>query len=126
MPDFTQVLQHIILQTYVLPNLPPHLYQLAYPKKYLSPLPPMPGSAATSVTGSTGAISSAGSAISGLTLPTIPGSSTLPGTTGRGAQIINLHPIPSIVSLVSTAAKLKDIIGMTDPLKFDNGTEMSC
>jgi hypothetical protein len=36
--DFVSIINHIPLQLYVLPHLPPALYQLAYPKK--SPLPP--------------------------------------------------------------------------------------
>lgn len=128
-PDFTTVLHQIIMQTYVLPNLPYQLYQLAYPKRTYATSDTVPGSVATSSSGSTSAsgLSSVGlvhttaSVVSDITNRSGGGNATQPG---RGARIANLHPIPAIVNLVPSTIKLKDIIGDSSPPTLDNGSDM--
>jgi hypothetical protein len=71
-PDFAMMWQHIMLNTYILPHLPPALYKLAYPKlqPYLS-MRPLTGSSVSSSRGtSVNGSSASGSTISGLTIPT--------------------------------------------------------
>jgi hypothetical protein len=70
-PDFTCILYNITLHTYVLPNLPPVLYKLAYPKP-MPNTPPLPSLAGSSDSGSSGfsGASSNASVLSGNTLPT--------------------------------------------------------
>jgi hypothetical protein len=89
LPDFTSILYNIVLNTYVLPNLPPVLYKLAYPKNTFTPLPPLPFTGATSVTASSGSSSSGAgsnqSTMSGLTAP------SLVNNRQRGAHVANLN-----------------------------------
>jgi hypothetical protein len=44
--------------------------------------------------------------------------------TGGGPRIVNLAPIAAVTSLVPSSAKLKDLIGTSNPPKHDNGTNM--
>jgi hypothetical protein len=111
-PDMKSILMHILMQVYVLPHLPPALYQLAYPKK--SPI--LPGSVGTTATLSSG--SSNASTILSVTTPVFP-----PPTPTRSA-VINLHPIASLQNMLPSSIKLKDLIGNTAPPKCDSGDEM--
>jgi hypothetical protein len=126
-PDFATTLQHIIMQTYILPTLPPKLYYMVYPKKTQTSQNSLPGSVSTSVSASSASTStfsggaSVTSAVSGLTSISEQGATP---TARRGARIANLSPIPSIVDLVPSATKLKDLIGTTNPPTLDTGREM--
>jgi hypothetical protein len=129
-PDMKTIVHQIVMQVYVLPHLPPQLYQLAYPKK-----PSLPGAASvssgstphTSTTGSSSYASSAassnsslsgGSTISGLTVPTLPPPQT------RGSAVFNLTPNATLQQLLPTNIKLKDLIGTSTPPSFESGGEM--
>jgi hypothetical protein len=118
--DFVSIIQNITLHTYVLPNLPPTLYKLAYPRptptqdSYL--LPP----ALVSLSASSASSASGSSTLSGLTTP-----STLP-TAGagktRGTYVANLTQDAALTQLVDPGIKLKDLIGSDPPPTLDNGT----
>jgi len=108
-PDFQAIIHNNLMQVYVLPSLPPSLYQLFYPKKGL-PLSSasVPGTVSTgsstlasNPSASSGA--STGSTISGLTA-----ASASQFTGGRESRIVDLAPIAAITSLVPSSAKLKD------------------
>jgi hypothetical protein len=126
-PEFATILQQIIMQTYILPTLPPKLYHMVYPKKTYTLPSSLPSSVATSVSSSTTSRStssggtSVSSIVSGLTSASGQGLNTI---TGRGARISNLSPISTIVSLVPSAMKLKDLIGTTNPPTLDTGRDM--
>jgi hypothetical protein len=127
-PDMKTIIHQILMQIYVLPHLPPHLYQLAYPKKSATP-------SLTSSIGSTASLtltnsdasrstitgSSDGSVVSGITLPTL---KPPPPTPTRGSAVINLTPIPTLQALIPPNIKLKELIGSTAPPQFDAGGEM--
>jgi hypothetical protein len=129
-PDMKTIVHQIVMQVYILPHLPPQLYQLAYPKK-----PSLPGAASvssgstphTSTTGSSSYASSAassngsmsgGSTISGLTVPTLPPPQT------RGSAVFNLTLNATLQQLLPTNIKLKDLIGTLMPPSFESGGEM--
>jgi hypothetical protein len=77
-PDMKTIIHQILMQIYVLPHLPPQLYQLAYSKKSMTPsIPSSVGSTASltltssEASRSTNEGSSSGSVVSGITLPTL-------------------------------------------------------
>jgi hypothetical protein len=122
-PDMKSILHQILLQTYILPNLPPALYKLAYPKKSLkegafSP----PGTVATASLSAASSSSqtpgSDGSTISGLTAPS---AATTPS---RGSVVVNLQPNATLQAMLPSNFKIKELIGTTSPPKFDAGGEM--
>jgi hypothetical protein len=127
-PNFKLTIQQLLRQVYVLPNLPPALYHLAYPK-WQPPIPSGPLVPGLISTGSSDASGSAGSSsggsgpgsdvstVSGLTTPTVP-------PQNRGAAVINLHPNAALQTLLSANIRIKDIIGNTKPPEFDTGGEM--
>jgi len=128
-PDFVSILNQILLQVYVLPRLPPTLYQLAYPKKTPpdsspSTLPGLitTGSASGSSSGSQGSGGDAASLISGLTGLSSQGKP--PPTGGRGAYVANLNVLPTLQALDKPDIKIKDIMGTTSPPKLTNGMEI--
>ena len=122
-PNFKLIVQQLFMQVYVLPNLPPALYHLAYPK-WQPPIPSGPLVPGLISTGSSDASGSAGSSsggsgpgsdvstVSGLMTPTVP-----PHT--RGAAVINLHPNAALQTLLPSNIHIKDIIGNTKPPEFD-------
>jgi hypothetical protein len=108
------------MQVYVLPHLPPALYQLAYPKLLK---PTVPGSAlsvnmATMSHTSTGNnqlnISGDTSIISGLTQNT---------SLSRAFQT-NLAPDANIQQLLPASIYLKTLMGTDPPPKMDDGSDM--
>jgi hypothetical protein len=118
-PDMKVIVQQILMQIYVLPHLPPQLYQLVYPKKGPVTLtfPESTGSTA-SLTTATPLSSSTASVVSGLTSPT----PTPPPT--RGAAVINTHPNAQLQALLPGNIKLKDLISNVPPPHFDSGGKM--
>jgi hypothetical protein len=127
-PDFTTTLHNIVLNTFVLPHLPPVLYKLAYPK--VSPgsaTPSLAGSSvsqdstpSSSVSGASNASSAASitSAISGLTMP------TMGDGRQRGSHFANVNPDNRLVQLVPPGIKLRDLMGSDHPPALDNGQQM--
>jgi hypothetical protein len=117
-PDMKVIVQQILMQIYVLPHLPPQLYQLAYPKKGPVTLT-LSGSlgSTASLTTATPHSTSTASVVSGLTNPTL----TPPPTR---AAIINTQPIAPLQALLPANIKLKDLIGNVPPPQFDGGGEM--
>jgi hypothetical protein len=121
-PEFIPILRTIVLNTYVLPNLPPALYKLAYPRTstILSST-----SQSTSSTGSssfnTGSIitgsASSGSTVSSLSPPTIT-------TRQKGTHITNLTPDHRLTQLVVPGTKIKDLMGNDAPPVLDNGQQI--
>lgn len=113
-PDFTSILRNISLQVYVLPHLPPALYQLAYPKTSKLPLTgPNPSIATGTVTTATQSI--AGSRVSGLT-------ATTRASGGKGAFQTNLTADSGLQQLLPATLRLKDLIGSDTPSLMDDGT----
>lgn len=120
-PNMKTIIHQILMQLYVLPNLPPALYHLAYPKKP-SLIPTLPthssaGSSDGSGTTSHASSGSGASTVSGLTMPMTP-------TATRGAAVINLHPNATLQTLLPTNIRIKDLIENTNPPEFDAGGEM--
>jgi hypothetical protein len=120
LPDFAAIVRNITLQVYVLPHLPPALYQLAYPKQ---PKLTLTGSttstqhtAVTSVTHATPPAASLGDAsvVSGLTQNT---------TRSRTFQA-NLNPDQSLQQLLPSNVRLKHVMGSDAPPRMDDGTDM--
>jgi hypothetical protein len=127
-PDFTTMLHNIVLNTFVLPHLPPVLYKLAYPKVSLgSATPSLAGSSisqdstpSSSVSGASNASSAASitSGISGLTMP------TMGDGRQRGTHFANVNPDNRLVQLVPPGVKLRDLMGSDHPPALDNGQQM--
>jgi hypothetical protein len=128
-PDFTSMLQNIVLNTYVVPHLPPALYRLAYPKPTLAATPSVTGSSGSSSTNSgSGAsinligafvpsgIASVSSSVFGISTPT-----TYAGTRPTGTHIHNITPDATLVALLEPGTKIKDLIGNDPPFTLDNG-----
>jgi len=109
---------------YVIPHLPPSLYQLAHPKRPQSAhSDSIPGLVATgSASQSSGSSISDASSMSGLTTPSHAG--TQPSPTGRGAFILNLTRDESLIALDRPQTKLKEILGTAPPPKMTDGSEM--
>ncbi len=111
--DFRSILINITLSTYLLPHLPPILYQLAYPKHSSSLVHLQPPDLITLSDGSRMSSSGTGgsSVAFGITLPT----SLMPpsGETGRkkGSYIANLDPDPVLTSILDGNTKIKDLMG---------------
>jgi hypothetical protein len=124
-PDMKTIIHQILMQIYVMPHLPPQLYQLSYPKKSTPSIPNSTGSTASLTTSdasrSTNIGSSDGSVVSGITLPTL---KPPPPTPTRGSAVINLTPNPTLQALIPSNIKLKELIGSTAPPQFDAGGEM--
>jgi hypothetical protein len=122
--DLKSIITQIIMGLYVIPHLPPSLYQLANPKRPLAtpsdsvPRLVSPGSASQS----SGSSISDASSVSGLTPPTHAG--TQPPPTGRGAFIMNLNQHESLAAMDRPQTKIKDIMGTAPPPKMADGTEM--
>jgi hypothetical protein len=76
-PDFTGILQNNILNTYILPHLPPPLYKLAYPRPATAIVPDLLALTDASQSGS-GSSTSNASTVSGLTAQS-GGQSSKPG-----------------------------------------------
>jgi hypothetical protein len=64
-PELVSIIQQILRQVYILPHLPPSLYQLAYPKK-MSPHPTLPGAVSTGPSGNSGSDASTVLTLTGL------------------------------------------------------------
>lgn len=120
--DLKSIITQIIMGLYVIPHLPPSLYQLANPKRPQAS-DSVPGLvSAGSASQSSGSSVGDASTVSGLTTPTHSG--TPPTPPGRGAFITNLTPHESITSLDRPQTKIKDIMGTAPPPKMADGTEM--
>lgn len=108
-PDFTSIIYNIVLNTYVLPNLPPALYKLVYPPaQSAGTLPPLSSMQMLSITSSSGSSSNGSggtqSVISGLMAPSV----TPTPTRQCGAHVANL-------SQDTPGIKIKDLMGMDPP-----------
>jgi len=126
-PDFGAILQSIVLNTYVLPSLPPALYRLTYPRQQQSTLPAListSSASGSSGTGSSGTgTTSDSSIVSGLTTPTLV-SSTGQLTRSRGSHIANLNPDARLLQLVDPGVRVKDLMGSDPPPSLDNGNQI--
>jgi len=121
--DLKSIITQIIMGIYVIPHLPPSLYQLAHPKRPQPSSDSVPGLVSTgSASQSSGSSISDASSMSGLTTPSQAG--TQPPPTGRGAFILNLTRDESLIALDRPQTKLKDILGTAPPPKMTDGSEM--
>jgi hypothetical protein len=121
--DFVSIIQTITLHTYVLPNLPPVLYRLVYPRPTTyGSLPPLATLSTSSASSSSG--SSTLSSVSGVTTPSglMPTGTTTDSGTKRGTYVANLAQDAALAQLVTPGIKLKDLIGSDPPPTLDNGT----
>jgi hypothetical protein len=128
-PDMKGIIQQILLQVYVLPNLPPALYQLAYPRKQPTPsnllVPGLVSASSSDASSLSGASTGASSVVSRLTTPTTPTLlSATRNTAIRGTAITNLHPNVTLQTLLPPNIKIKDLIHNTSPPLLDAGGEM--
>jgi hypothetical protein len=128
-PDFTDVWKRIGLKAYNLPQLPPALYFIFYPKSNLLKLPPSiksgtqpSGSATTpaSLISTEGSVASGVSALTGVT-----GATGATGLSRAGTMVVNESPDPHLLALVPFNKKLKDIIGDSQSPSTDAG-EVIC
>ncbi len=121
-PEFTPIIHNIILNTYLLPHLPPALYKLAYGRTTTPLVPSLAGSSTSSLGGSTSSpatgLSSDASTVSGLTVP------SLTGTRTPNAKIVNLAPDLALQRLIAPGTKLKDLMGSTPPPLLDDNTQI--
>ena len=123
-PDFVSILYNITLLTYVLPNLPPTLYKLAYPRPSTTHNNPSGGQSLTSSSSGTlptiasSSASSSASVVSGITLPT-----TLSDSSKKSAKILNLHPDTVLQALIPPSVSLKAYVTTEPPPLLDDGTQ---
>jgi hypothetical protein len=120
-PVFTDIWKRIGLNAYTLPNLPPSLYFLIYPKSNLLKLTHSDKSSSTP--SAAGTSTDDASTVSGVSA--ITGATGLTGTASRlsraGTMVVNESPDPHLLSLVPYNKKLKDIIGDTQSPATDLG-----
>jgi len=127
-PNFLAIWQRIGLNEYNLPNLPPSLYYLIYPRTTLLKPPPSDRSVITPSITETDAHSTVSgvSALTGATGATgATGLETRTGLSRSGEMVVNENPDPHLLSLVPFNKKLKDIIGNTQSPANDAG-EIIC
>jgi hypothetical protein len=120
------MLHTIVLNTYVLPHLPPPLYKLAYPR--------LPGTLSLTDTPQTASLSdtlssrssasgsghSNTSIVSALSIPSGTGTRTLQQ---RGTHFANVNPDNALLNLVSPGTKIKGLMGDNPPPLLDNGKQ---
>jgi hypothetical protein len=125
-PGFTSMLHTIVMNTYVLPHLPPTLYKLAYPRH--------PGTQSLTETLQTASLSdtlSSRSSASGSSLynTSVVSALSIPSGTGtrtlqqRGTHFANVNPDTALLNLVSPGTKIKGLMGDTPPPPLDNGQQ---
>jgi hypothetical protein len=124
-PDFNYILQHLMLNTYIVPHLPLQIYQLIAPKpNLLPPVPtqpsPSPSLSGTSASGMT-STSDVASVVSGITLPTIgvtqspDGQSVQRNNKRKTSVIANLNPDRGLQRLLDFGPLPKELIGKDPP-----------
>jgi hypothetical protein len=125
-PEFTPIIYNIVLNTYVLPNLPQPVYRLAYPWQGI-----VQGVLGT-YTPSTASLSGSGTAsvsssVSGLTNPTqISISMGVQSHDKRkGSFQANLTPDRALQQLIPYGTTIKDLMG-TDPPPTPNDSSPIC
>jgi hypothetical protein len=134
-PNFSDIWKRIGLNSYTLPQLPPALYSMVYPRTtLLRPPPTQPFPTNTSSQASQGTTptlagtddSTVHSNVSGIT-----GATTGTGQTGLSLQtprttsmIINENPDRHLLSLIPFNRKLRDLMGLTTPPDTDNGQQI--
>jgi len=128
-PDFLTMVHNIVLNTYVLPHLPPLLYKLAYPKgpTTISLDTATTSSVTTALTSSGGSSFTPGSnssVISGITIPTTVGSGTNTNTRTKGSHFANVAADTSLVQLVPQGVRIRDLMGNDPPPTLDNGQQV--
>jgi hypothetical protein len=127
-PDFSAILQNIVLNTYVLPSLPPALYRLAYPRQQHSNLPSLVSTSSASGSSDTGSSGtgapSDSSTVSGLTTPILVGSTTGQITRPCGSHIANLNPDARLLQLVDPGVRVKDLMSNDPPPTLDKGNQI--
>ncbi len=111
-PDFTSILYNVTLNTYVLPNLPPALYKLAYPKPAPLSMPTLID--LSSQSSASGTSSSGNSTISSISTP----------PQRRNTHVVNLAPDASLVNLIPPGMQIKDIIAQDPPPLLDDGSQV--
>jgi hypothetical protein len=125
-PDFTTMLHNMVLNTYILPHLPPSLYKLVYPKQpSTSGTPSLTSTQHSSSSSATitlrSMVSSLGNTItsspSGLTIP------TETNTRQRGTHYANINPDTTLLQLIQPGTKVRNLIGDTPPPLLDNGQQ---
>jgi len=120
-PDFVIILHSITLSTYMLPNLPPQLYKLAYPKPNPILNASQPLLTSSSVSSNATSITAGQSTVSGFSTPS---GLTSAVTRSKGSWIANLQPISALETIVPLDIKVKDLIGSDPPPLLDNGSQI--
>jgi hypothetical protein len=126
-PDFALLLHNITLHTYILPNIPPALYRLAYSRLQSLVTPPdlISLSDASETSATRGSSSSGASTVSGITTPTaITGEGDESKNNKKGSFYANLTPDPALVQLVPSDLKIRDLIGTVPPPQLDNSAQV--
>jgi hypothetical protein len=110
-PEFTYIIYNVMLNTYVLPNLPQQIYKLAYPR-------PNTTLGTLSVISTASSISGGQSVVSGITSPTListptaitASTSAATGKQRKGTFQANLNPDKALQQLLSFGTTIKDLI----------------
>jgi hypothetical protein len=119
-PDFVTILYNIVLNTYVLPNLPPTLYKLAYPKPS-NPVPSLISTGSSNAsTSTTPTQSSSMIGMSSVTTPTLPTVTT----SQQGSHVANINPDSHLINMVDPSIKIRDLMGNDPPPFLDNGSQL--
>jgi hypothetical protein len=123
-PEFTFIVYNVILNTYVLPNLPQPIYKLAYPRS--TPQSSLSGNTATTASLSANSVGGH-SSVSSITVPTIANAPTVMSgsqTSGKrkGTFQANLNPDRALQRLLDFGTAIKDLIGSDPPPTLDDGS----
>ncbi len=131
-PEFTFIIYNVILNTYVLPNLPHTIYKLAYPRQTNHPQSiggdtpsTVSLTSANSVTSSVSGITSSSFAPSLATgMQSLQHRQGQQSSQGRrkGSFQANLHPDRSLAQLIDYGMTRKDLIGNEAPPTLDDGS----
>jgi hypothetical protein len=119
-PKFTFIIYNVMLNTYILPNLPPQIYKLAYPRPAAKVYTPATVSTASSTVGGQ-------SVVSAVTLPTListPTTTAESTTTNKckGTFQANLHPNKDLQQYLQFGTTIKELIGNESPPTLDDGS----
>lgn len=134
-PNFSDIWKRIGLNSYTLPQLPPTLYSIVYPRTNLlrpPPTHPSPTGASTqSSHGTTPTMACTDESTVQSGVSNITGTTGLTGQTGlslrtprTSSMVINENPDRHLLSLIPFNRKLRELMGLTTPPDTDSGQQI--